>query len=1841
MHSKMYQRILAIFLIITLTFANPLLITKSFAASIFAGSGDTGSKSVEFTASFAADDDSRQSAISDVNNQDLAINLKVNVKDKGYIKNAKVQIVDNNYALKGTEEPDSKVVESTTGEETAKNVELETSFMDSDVLPVETSKVEQMVTTEAEVTVPEETASSETATSFVSEEVNSDVTTTETVPVVEQLEVPEENTSVVEPKVEEISTNEESQNVQENKSEEIVEEDETPITVLNDMVESIENNTITLKHIDGKSETKVNLPIKYVQEDYVNLNKIASESKVIFTGTYVNEKGNETELSKEVPMYLVWKDARDVEISSEITKYIPYSNGEKTGVILQTLIKLSDLTNKNTLPVKSTELTLKVPDFQGNKPGSINIASNSTMLTNGKTLDGVVFDDNNWAYDESANTITIKSENKEQSVVINRNKDVLKDESEQEIYENRYYSMAGTDEYTITYVYEDVALQENVSILANASAKVYTFSGEQDSDYQTETQASKEFKYELAGQKGTIVSYNIEETTEDFSKAYVYLNYNNTNNYEINVDSKEVINVSYKDIVTSMMVTDTNAYYVDKNGNQVSTNDFTYRFVQVSKENFDQILGENGSLKVLNANNELIAEVTKDTPANEQGQININLSDLKLNRITIQATNPVAEGNLVINTERTMTKSANSKAEYSNFATVNFESQMSATYSYVQSAVQVGKAVATTKLNDTQTKANIVLDRESLSTVVNNEDVEIRIELNNDKDTSDIYGESTFRITMPDYIESMDITNASMVYEEGLELKEVTATMVNDVVVIDITVSGKQEYLNSGVLTNGANIVLNANIKVDLFAPATEQEVKLDYTNSEATSYYNNGAAAAKVLYSAPAGVLTINTTKNYRGENSMVTSVRQGTMVDDIEIFAPAQKATMEIVVMNNNNNTVSDVSILGRIPFKGVKDIETGEELGTTTDTTLAGALVSDKNNRGAFNIYYSENPEATKILDDPENEWKDNITDYSKVKSFLIIPEDTNYAMSKAEVLRFTYEYIIPENLQHNESFYGTFMAYYTNNTDVAKIDERSEADKVGLTTGEGPEVALSLSANRESLKEFEEVKYTAVVENTGTDKTTNVRVNIPIPNYTEYVKGEADKDGVGVDVENNELVATISELEPKEKVEITLLVKAKALPLVTVDTEEIIEDYVESKVKAKVNAEHLQKELASNEVLITINKAELAAVLYTPEEMLELPAYMTEFIYEKPTVYEMYGSVRNLRTKDVNNVVAKINVPENFKYESAYVVEYEADGITTIENTSAAQYDESTRVVTYNIPKVIAEQNSQVVLKLTVGDLPEGKTKVTNTVQMSAKGENTEEYSSNELDCVLGIPSLVTSQTTTNKNTYVKEGEIIEYVFTVKNEGSVSARNVVLTDEIPDGLKVQNIEYTIDGGNKSNISSLNGKDVVINAELIPGSELVASVKALATNLGGVQEKTVTNSGTIAAMVVPESKTNAITHIVEADEENRIVYDEDNSSSTGTNRANSAVASTERSNANNILKTYRITGTAWLDSNRNGMRDSDEQLMSGVKASLINSDTGSIVKTNTTGNRGEYQFTGVENGNYMVLFDYDTVAYTTTMYKQDGIASDVNSDAIVTKIEQDGVKRNAAITDIIHVQDLSMSGIDIGLVNAQKFDLSLNKTVTKITTQSKAGTTTQEYNGQKLVQVPIAAKQVASTSVYVEYSITVTNEGDVAGFAKKVVDYIPEGMTYNSTLNPDWYTGSDGNLYTSKLAEVELKPGETRELKLVLEKQMTTENTGIASNQAEVAEDFNIYGISDYNSTPANKVQRENDISSADTVLTIKTGETLIYTSVIITSIILGAIVIFIAYTKIVLPNRKRGV
>ena len=1832
MHSKMIQRILAIFLIITLTFANPLLITKSFAASIFDDPGDTGSKNVEFTASFSADDDNSHSALYDVNSQDLAINLKVNVKDKGYLKNAKVEVLPANgtlnFALKGNAEEPEKEVESIEGVASVKNAELQ-GTIESEIIP-----------TNADPVVPGITSST-----------NDVDLVTETIPT--EAHVEQESiiptvapSSEIEPKQVDIQIpeikQEEKQEVKQEptelpqeKPQEVLAEAETPIEVLNDMVESVDGNTIKLKQISSKSEVRVSLPFKYENEQYINKSKVNDTAKVVFTGVYVNEKGEEIDINKVVDMNVMWEDKlNEFKLSSEITKYIPYTNGDKAGLILQTVVRLSNETSLNTLPVLGTVLNVQVPELDGVKP-SINVVANKTTLTNGKSFDNVEFTSDNWNYNIENKSLVIKSENKLAEVVINQSNDAIKDESIQEIKENRLYSLSGIDEYTITYVYENVAIKDDLVLSSDVSSSISRLSGNKDN---SDKSVQETFNYHLTGQIGEIVSYSVENLTDSFYKSYIYLNNNNQNPYEIVINEKEIINVSLKDIVLNMTLTDGNSYYTTRDGNRVETNDFKYNSIEISKENFDKILGENGSIKVCDLAGGILAEINGQSQANDNGIININLSNLNINKAQIIATNPVADGDLIINIQRVARKSEFSKDEYRRFEAITFETALNSKYNYVGDTISNGTKYSTTLIRDTQTKINLLVDRDSLSTIAKNENVEIRVELNNDKESSDIYGNSTFRIEMPEYIESMNITNAQIVYGEGLDITNAYVEQENGIVVIYITIDGKQEYLNSGIVTNGTNIVINADIRVDLFAPAAERQIKAQVTNSEATMYADDGKAVANVLYSAPSGVLTVAATKNYDERGSMVASVHQGKVEDTIEIFAEPKTATMDVIVMNNNNNTVTDVSILGRIPFKGVKDLATGEDLGTTSDTTLAGLIRADASNRVEFNVYYSVKENATKLLDDPENEWTQNPEDLSKVKSYLIIPVDKSYVMNSAEVVRFSYDYVIPGDLQHNESFYGTFMAYYVNNTDVAKIDETSEADIVGLTTGEGPEITLQYEENKKSIREFEEIKYTAIVENVGTSVAKNINVTMAVPNNTEYIDNEVSNPKAKVRVEDKTVYASIDELDAKEKVEITITVQADKLPLVD-ELGKAVNNELEIKSKSTLTADDLQKTLTSNEMVAKIQKAELEVNLVTEEDLTEL-SEGDEFVYYRARSYKFYGEVMNLKDSKVTNLKSSIKIPAEFDLENAYIVAYEDDGITVKEVKDGVTFDEVKREITWSFNEIQSSRAANFVFVLKVGTMPDGVTRIVDKMTLSAKADGTEEYYSQEAKLPIAVPQLEITQTTNTKNTYVKEGQTIEYVFNIKNTGNAVATNVRLIDKIPEGLKVSSATYTI-AGNTSRTTSPNGRDVIINANLRPEEEMVAKVKAVAQNLNGMQEKSVTNSGNVQADYLSEKATNTITHIVEANEENRVSQDEDTSGAVGTSQLDGMISSSEKRSQNTIVKTFKVTGRVWLDANHNGMRDTGEYAMNS-NVSLVNVDSGSIVKKAQTSSNGEYVLSGVENGKYIVIFDYDTTLYTATLYKQEGIADDVNSDAVTTKIEQDGTKRNAAVTDVITINDLSMSNIDLGLVNAQKFDLSINKVITKMTSQSSNSTNTETFgNGTKLSQMPIAGKYVASTVVYIEYQITVKNEGDIAGYAKKVVDYVPNGMQFNSSLNNDWYSGNDGNLYSSALADVELQPGEERTLKLVLQRQMTQDNTDIVSNQAEIAEDYNIYGISDINSTPMNKAQRENDLSKADAILTIKTGETLIYTSVIITIIMIASLIIGFAYVKIVKSKSKGGV
>ena len=80
------------------------------------------------------------------------------------------------------------------------------------------------------------------------------------------------------------------------------------------------------------------------------------------------------------------------------------------------------------------------------------------------------------------------------------------------------------------------------------------------------------------------------------------------------------------------------------------------------------------------------------------------------------------------------------------------------------------------------------------------------------------------------------------------------------------------------------------------------------------------------------------------------------------------------------------------------------------------------------------------------------------------------------------------------------------------------------------------------------------------------------------------------------------------------------------------------------------------------------------------------------------------------------------------------------------------------------------------------------------------------------------------------------------------------------------------------------------------------------------------------------------------------------------------------------------------------------------------------------------------------------------------------------------------------------------------------------------------------------------------------------------------------------------------------------------------MTNDNTGIINNIAEIQESYNDLGLNDIDSVAGNKVQTEDDISSADVIIGIKTGEIYIYIALTISLVTILGVGIYLINKKV---------
>ena len=223
---------------------------------------------------------------------------------------------------------------------------------------------------------------------------------------------------------------------------------------------------------------------------------------------------------------------------------------------------------------------------------------------------------------------------------------------------------------------------------------------------------------------------------------------------------------------------------------------------------------------------------------------------------------------------------------------------------------------------------------------------------------------------------------------------------------------------------------------------------------------------------------------------------------------------------------------------------------------------------------------------------------------------------------------------------------------------------------------------------------------------------------------------------------------------------------------------------------------------------------------------------------------------------------------------------------------------------------------------------------------------------------------------------------------------------------------------------------------------------------------------------------------------------------------------------------------------------------------------------------------------------------------------------SDRIVTntaEIADDRDEDNKPVDDIDSTPDNNKpeeDDIDVEHIKVKYFDLALRKWVTHAEVTENGETKVietghkAEDDPEQIVKVDLYRKNINDVTVKFRYSIRVTNEGEIAGYAKEVADYIPEGLKFVAEDNPDWYE-EDGKVITKKLENTLLQPGESAEVSILLTWINSKDNMSVLINYAEINKDYNESGTPDIDSTPGNRVPGEDDIDDAPVLVTIELG------------------------------------
>ena len=1474
--------------------------------------------------------------------------------------------------------------------------------------------------------------------------------------------------------------------------------------------------------------------------------KIVARNDDQFTGTYSNDNKTE-EVNKEKTVSVKWnaqelynmddetRKATKVLENEIITNKTYTIDGEEKRVVQ---VKIKSGIKDNIYPIEKTQITANPLESGKMEEGKfvaenelkaekVEVVAYSTKATNGK--DGSAnfgkTEENklgSWEYDSESGKITI---------TVNNSKD-----------ENNCVAWAknAVDEFVITYIYNEESVK-NVNAfrtVVESNLKLYTDKGEHKKTVRYwVTNTEKAMPIELNIQAPESLSKRNIQKGESFAEAWT-LNISNT---QIGGDILAVSKIDKLNIADSediKPVTHYNATYINK-------------------EDFINILGENGEIVILNmATGEELGKITKEsTIENNDKILGISYSE-NASQIGVQISKPVKAGKLSIASRKTLNISSVeeyvSKIDKIDSLTINAIAgiQKAGEEDFIYSTETISKQISlVSPKSNAELGINLGKDKETLPVGEENK-VDFTVTLHTSKETDKLFNNPTVQIELPEQVKEASIVENTegISNANGLELNGIT---INNNI-IEVKLTGNQgEYVDY----NGQDttITFSANLKTPELQPTTTGDIKLTVVNGE-----EKIEDSKQVTFSAEKGIILANSISNYNGEEPEILAIKENSKTG---LLSEEKSAIAQVkgTIINNTEKDVENVVVVGNFAGEG------------STITPILKEQIAVEN----ATVEYSADGQTWEAY---------NAEKASTYKNYKI----TFAKLADKSITTFTYKIEIPENLGANKSMNSTY---------AIKIEDKAQkAATITLETPQKIEIEVSAKAISDTIYEEQEVTFTVDVTNKSNVTAKNVSLEASLPEELELVSKPENFD-----------------IEAGKTVTKTITSKVKALP------EETKQKDITTTIKAIPNGKEDQAKTV--EVKNVVKQALIKATI---EDAYSDGA---EFIYEGGQLgYKT--TITNVSDETLTNVVITSKLPEGTKLNTKEIGVYKYEATEDPDMMKVEKIDidikesEKNGSIIYIIPKLEKGQTINIEIKMKADKLDKNVYEKEISYNEVISINEMEDYTLRKDDIVIKpnyeISFSSENLTDSSRNTYVNPGDEISYTLNIKNKTRFTQDIEINISEITGLKQLTKVEEAISIGNS----------YAIKKEIKPEETYRLDIKGIAND--AKEEDSIINFKAIISQIIQDREGISETREIVLKEETT----EYRIKGTKIDEPDKPIDPDDPDIP--VEKTYSISGTAWLDENEDGIKEEKEKLLKGilVKIKQINKenvaeylkgeDEKEIIAI--TDNEGKYEFKDLKPGKYIVEFEYNTKTYMLTPV--------TNKDSVPiapTTSEGTTVK-----TDTLNITNENIENINIGLVLNSKFDLELNKYITKVTVQNNSGTTEYNYNNEQLAKVEIKAKQMASSTVLVEYQIEVKNNGAVPGTATVIADYLPKGLKFNSEMNTNWYQGTDGNLYTEELKDIMLEPGESKQVKLVLTKAMTSNSTGTFTNAAEIYEDKNDFGLVDTNSTPANQEQKENDYSTAELLISTATGSPMMYIGIIIISMLILGGGIYLINKKVILEK-----